>query len=82
MNRRQFVTRSLAAAAGAVLYRHPSYSYAAAPLSADQIPDSGEEPQPEESAFLQFLATDSAFGNRSPKHEGSGSLPPFRRRSS
>src|SRR5438093_13770341 len=41
MDRRQFVTRSLAAAAGALLYRHPSY--AAAPLSADQIPGSVSE---------------------------------------
>jgi beta-glucosidase len=41
MDRRQFVTRSLAAAAGALLHRH--YSYAAAPLSAEQgsgsVPD-------------------------------------------
>ena len=41
MNRRQFVTRSLAAAASAVLYRHASY--AAAPLSAGQIPGSVPE---------------------------------------
>ena len=41
MNRRQFVTRFLAAAAGGVLYRHPSY--AAALLSADQIPGSVPE---------------------------------------
>ena len=38
MDRRQFVTRSLAAAAGAVLYRHPGY--AAAPPSAEQVPGS------------------------------------------
>src|SRR5579871_5251635 len=36
MDRRQFATRSLAAAAGAVLSRHPGY--AATPLFADQIP--------------------------------------------
>src|ERR1022692_2210904 len=36
MDRRQFTTRSLAAAAGAVLPR--PYSYAAASLSADQVP--------------------------------------------
>src|SRR6516162_4081556 len=36
MNRRQFAVRCLAAAAGAVLHR--SYSYAAAPRSADQVP--------------------------------------------
>ena len=36
MDRRQFATRSLAAAAGAVLHRHNSY--AAATLSADQAP--------------------------------------------
>ncbi len=39
MDRRQFVTRSLAAAAGAVLHRHYS-SYAAAPFSAEQVPGS------------------------------------------
>ncbi len=38
MDRRQFATRSLAAAAGAVLHRH--YSYAAVPLSAEQVPGS------------------------------------------
>ena len=38
MDRRQFVIRSLAAAAGAVLHRH--YSYAAAPHSAEQMPGS------------------------------------------
>jgi beta-glucosidase len=38
MDRRQFVTRSLAAAAGAVLHRHDSY--AAAPISAEQMPGS------------------------------------------
>src|SRR3981081_3681207 len=41
MDRRQFATRSLAAAAGAVLYRHPGY--AATPLFADQIPGSVPE---------------------------------------
>src|SRR6476661_2117206 len=41
MDRRQFVTRSLAAAAGAVLYRQPGHS--AAPLSVDQIPGSMPE---------------------------------------
>jgi beta-glucosidase len=38
MDRRQFVIRSLAAAAGAVVHRH--YSYAAAPVSAEQMPGS------------------------------------------
>jgi len=41
MDRRQFVTRSLAAAAGAVLHRH--YSYAAAPPSAEHMPGSVTE---------------------------------------
>src|SRR5271167_1509512 len=34
----QFATRSLAAAAGSVLHRH--YSYAAVPVSAEQVPGS------------------------------------------
>ena len=38
MDRRQFATRSLAAAAGAVLHRHDSY--AAVPVSAEQVPGS------------------------------------------
>ena len=38
MDRRQFATRSLAAAAGAVLHSHSSY--AAAPFPADQVPGS------------------------------------------
>jgi hypothetical protein len=39
MDRCQFATRSLAAAADAVLHRHDSY--AAAPVSAEQVPRSG-----------------------------------------
>ncbi len=38
MDRRQFVTRSLAAAAGTVLHRHSTY--ASVPLSAEQMPGS------------------------------------------
>src|SRR6202047_5482169 len=38
MDRRQFATRSLAAAAGAVLHRHDSYT--AVPVSAKQVPGS------------------------------------------
>ena len=38
MDRRQFATRSLAAAAGAVLHRQGSY--AAVPVSAEQVPGS------------------------------------------
>src|SRR5580704_9153708 len=41
MDRRQFATRSLAAAAGAALYRHPGY--AAVPFSAEQVPGSVSE---------------------------------------
>jgi beta-glucosidase len=38
MDRRQFATRSLAAAASAVLHRHDSY--AAVPVSAERVPGS------------------------------------------
>src|SRR4051794_11505869 len=41
MDRRQFVSRSLAAAAGAVLYRH--HGYASPPLSTEQNPGSVPE---------------------------------------
>src|ERR1039457_2185828 len=49
MDRRQFATRSLAAAAGAVLHR--GSSYAAAPLSVDQVPGA----VPCRTSFSDFL---------------------------
>ena len=49
MDRRQFATRSLAAAAGAVLYRHPGY--AATQSTADQIPGSVPEGSIEKARF-------------------------------
>jgi beta-glucosidase len=49
VNRRQFATRSLAAAAGAVLHRHSSY--AAAPLPAAQVPGSVPDSSIEKARF-------------------------------
>lgn len=61
MDRRQFATRSLAAAAGAVLHRN--YSYAASPLSADQdpgaVPDSLMQKARFPEGFLWGTATAS-----------------------